>query len=189
MKEELVVEVGMKLDKSLIYYHDMLINNGLRLDYSCITRDIYYTKDNLDGLTENQMKNACIRVRYCNSINEKTKIINKRKKKKIKAEQLKKEQELIKQGYKKIFDTIKFDFQYCNKDMKSKVQLQDIKDIGLLVYYDNPNYYGYSLDEQRKMLFDELNLYGFSFKETDLGLDKLRTLYYGKEMYSKNQNG
>ena len=73
--------------------------------------------------------------------------------------------------------------------MKSKVQLQDIKNVGLLVYYDNPNYYGYSLEEQRKMLFKELNSYGFSFKETDLGLDKLRTLYYGKEMYSKNQNG
>ena len=73
--------------------------------------------------------------------------------------------------------------------MKSKIQLQDIKDIGVLVYYDNPNYYEYSLDEQRKMLFKELNSYGFSFKETDLGLDKLRTLYYRKEMYSKNQNG
>ena len=36
MKEDLVVEVGMKLDKSLIYYHDMLINKGLILDYSCL---------------------------------------------------------------------------------------------------------------------------------------------------------
>lgn len=189
MKEVLVVEVGMKLDKSIIYYHDMLINKGLKLNYSCITRDVYYTKDSLEGLTENQMKNACIRFRYCNSINEKTRIITSRKNNKVVEEQIKKEQTLIKQGYKKVFDTIKIDFQYCNDDMKSKVQLQDIKDIGLLVYYDNPNYYGLSLDEQRKMLFNELNLYGFNFKETDLGLDKLRTLYYGKEMYSKNQNG
>ena len=25
--------------------------------------------------------------------------------------------------------------------MKSKIQLQDIKDVGLLVYYDKPDYY------------------------------------------------
>ena len=73
--------------------------------------------------------------------------------------------------------------------MKSRVQLQNIKDVGLLVYYDNPDYYNEPLDEQRKLLFNELNSYGFNFKETDLGLDKLRTLYYKKEMFSKNQNG
>ena len=39
----LVLEVGFKLDKSLIHYHDMLIRNGLTLDFSCITHDIYYT--------------------------------------------------------------------------------------------------------------------------------------------------
>ena len=53
----LVLEVGFKLDKSLIFYHDMLTKNGLTLDFSCITHDIYYTDKNLDGLTENQMKN------------------------------------------------------------------------------------------------------------------------------------
>ena len=73
--------------------------------------------------------------------------------------------------------------------MKSRVQIQDIKDIGLLVYYDNPKYYKYDENKQRKLLLEELNSYGFNFKENDLGLDKLRTLYYGKEMYSKNQNG
>lgn len=73
----------MKLYKSLIYYHDILISNGLKLDYSCITKDIYYTKDNLDSLTENQMKSACIRLRYCNSINAKLNLITNRKKKKV----------------------------------------------------------------------------------------------------------
>ena len=34
-----------------------------------------------------------------------------------------------------------------------------------------------------------LNSYGFNFKCDDLGIDKLRTLYYGKEMFSENQNG
>lgn len=177
--ENLIVEVGMKLNNSLIYYHDLLINNGLKLDFACITHDVYYTKQNLDGLTERQMKDACVRIRYCDAFNEEIENVNT---KKIE------EQKLIEDGYNKVFDTIKMDFQYCNENMKSKVQLQDIRDIGLLVYYDNPDYYKYSEDEQRKMLIKELNEYGFKFNENELGLDKLRTLYYKKEMYSKNQN-
>lgn len=73
--------------------------------------------------------------------------------------------------------------------MKSRIQLQKIKKIGLVVYYDNPDYYHLSLDEQRLSLLKELNSYGFNFQDEDLGIDKLRTLYYGKEMFSKNQNG
>jgi len=176
----LALEVGFKLDKSLIFYHDMLTKNGLTLDFSCITHDIYYTDKSLDGLTENQMKNSCIRLRYCDCINKEIS---------DKTELDKKEKSLIENDYKKIFDTIKIDFQYCNQSMKSKIQLQDIKDIGLLVYYDNPDYYELPLKEQREKLIDELNSYGFDFKYSDLGLDKLRTLYYGKEMYSENQNG
>ena len=72
--------------------------------------------------------------------------------------------------------------------MKGRVQIQDIKDIGLLVYYDNEKYYKYDENKQRKLLLEELNSYGFKFNENDLGIDKLRTLYYGREMYSKNQN-
>ncbi len=41
----------------------------------------------------------------------------------------------------------------------------------------------------RVLVSYELNTYGFDFKYTDLGLDKLRTLYYKEEKYSKNQNG
>lgn len=180
---KLVVEVGMPLDKSLIFYHDMLINHGLDLQFACVTHDVYYTKEKLDGLTENQMKNACVRLRHLEGVIG----VNKRPKDDVdKIRQ--QEKELISQGYKKIFDTIKFDFQYHKDGMTGYVQLQDIKDVGLLVYYDNGHYYEMPLDEQRKALFDELNSYGFDFKESDLGLDKLRTVYYGKKMFSKNQN-
>ena len=125
------------------------------------------------------MKNACVRIRYCDEIN---------KEETDKSKQKEKELELINSGYQKVFDTIKMDFQFRKEGMKSMIQLQDIKDIGLLVYYDTPDYYEYFEDEQRKLLLNELNNYGFSFNENDLGLDKLRTLFYGKEMFSKNQN-
>ncbi len=179
----LVLEVGMPLDKSLIYYHDMLIRHGLNLQFACVTHDLYYTKENLDGLSENQMKNACVRLRNLEGV------IGVNKDPKSDIDKIKKqEKELISQGYKKVFDTIKFDFQYHKDGMTGYIQLQDIKDVGLLLYYDNGHYYELLLDEQRKALFDELNSYGFNFKESDLGLDKLRTLYYGKPMFSKNQN-
>ena len=92
-------------------------------------------------------------------------------------------------GYKKVFDTTKKDHHYYKDGMNSKVQLQEIDNIGLLVYYDNSNYYEYDLDTQREKLIDELNSYGFNFNYDELGVDKLRTLYYGKECTSKNQNG
>ncbi len=180
---KLVVEVGMPLDKSLIFYHDMLINKGLNLQFACVTHDLYYTKEKLDGLSENQMKQACVRLRNLEGI------IGKNKDPEVDLKKLKKqEDELIAKGYKKVFDTIKFDFQYHLDGMTGYIQLQDIKDVGLLLYYENGHYYELPLDEQREALFKELNSYGFNFKKTDLGLDKLRTLYYGKPMYSKNQN-
>jgi hypothetical protein len=181
---KLSVEVGMPLKNSLIYYHDMLIKNGLNMQFACVTHDKYYTKENLDGLTENQMKKACVRLRNLEGV------IGINKDPKADLQKLKKQEaDLIAEGYKKVFDTIKFDFQYHLDGMSSYIQLQDIKDVGLLVYYDNSRYDNLSLDEQRKALLEELNSYGFNFKATDLGLDKLRTLYYGKPMYSKNQNG
>lgn len=180
---KLIVEVGMPLDKNLMYYHDKLISHGLKLVFSCITHDLYFTKEDLNGLTENQIKNACIRIRY-------TETLTNIKKKRNTDEKLnlKKEKKLLEEGFVLAFDTIKFDFQYQKDGMANRVQLQDIKDIGLICYYDNAEYYDLPLEKQRNLLLNELNSYGFDFKETDLGIDKLRTLFYGKKMFSMNQN-
>lgn len=173
MKEkELVVEVGFLLNKNFKYYDKMLKNNGLSLIFSCKTRDVYFAKTkNFEGLSEKQIKNSCIRLR------------NPQKKDAIKIKNL------LNEGYIKVFDTTKKDFHYANSTMKSRVQLQKINKIGLVVYYDNPDYYKYPLEEQRKRLIDELNSYGFDFTKEDLGIDKLRTLYYGEPFFSENQNG
>ena len=55
----LIVEVGIKLDKDFEYYDNLLKNNGLINDFKVITHDIYYTDKSLEGLSENEMKNAC----------------------------------------------------------------------------------------------------------------------------------
>ena len=65
----LVVEVGFKLDKdySFYYYDKLLKDNGLINDYNIVTHDIYYSNQDLNGMSENEMKCACIRLRSCNN--------------------------------------------------------------------------------------------------------------------------
>lgn len=188
----IIVEVGFKLDKDLDYYDKLLKKHNLENCFNCITHDIYYTNKNLDGLTENEMKSACVRLRMEDEV--KCKIQNVENFKELRDINLPVilgdiEKILEENGFFKVFDTIKKDHHYGNCFLNGRVQLQEIKDVGLLAYYDNSDYYDLPLDEQRNKLIDILNSYGFTFKYSDLGLDKLRTLYYKKEMYSKNQNG
>lgn len=186
-----IVEVGIKLKNDLEYYDKILRENGLVNDFYVQTHDIYYTNKSLDGLSEKEMKDACIRLRSCNNgdydiQNKLSKCIIRNK---VKINKLNKfEKKLEKLGYKKVFDTLKDDYHYYKNGMTSKVQLQQVEDIGLLVYFDNKEYYDLDQKEQRKKLIDELNSYGFTIKYSELDLDKLRTLYYKKEMFSKNQN-
>lgn len=200
---KLVVELGLKLDKDFDYYDVMLINHGLKRIKVSITSDIYYTNKDLNNLSENEMKNACVRFRTYNIIERDYKKENvflsiiqnysifdsKVNKIECKKEEFKEyEEKLINSGYRKVFEVIKTDYQYKNESMESMVQLQYTDGLGLILYYDNPKYYNNGLDEQRKLLIDELNSYGFNFDYNVLGLDRLRTLYYKKEMFSKNQN-
>ena len=188
----LIVEVGFKLNNKLEYYDNLLKNNGLINDYNVITHDIYYTNQDLNNMSENEMKKACIRLRSCNNSDFKVQnnLIPELDIKTINNNSLNEYEKTIeKLGFKKVFDTLKKDHHYFKEGINSKIQLQEIDNIGLLVYFDNSNYYNFGLDAQRNKLIDELNSYGFNFKYDDLGLDKLRTLYYGKEMFSKNQNG
>lgn len=152
-------------------------------------------------MTENEIKNSCIRLRITETfggvdfsgvskISYRFQNLDKDNQKELTLEEVNEYiKEIENNGYFKVFDTSKVDYQYSIGNMKSRIQLQDIENIGLLLYYDNPDYYELSLDEQRNALIDELNSYGFDFNYESLGLDKLRTLYYKKEMYSKNQNG
>ena len=182
-------EVSFKLNKdySYYYYDNLLKSKGLNNTFNCITHDMYYTNKDLDGMSEDEMKNACIRLR---SINNKdyviqNNLIDELDNKKVSKFFLKGfEKKLLKYGYKKVFDTIKSDHHYCNDNMKSKIQLQEIKDIGLLLYYDNSDYFEYDVDTQKRKLIDELNSYGFKIYYDELCFDKLRTLYYKKDMFN-----
>ncbi len=191
----LVVELGLYLDRPYIYYENILKQNGLKCVFECVTHDLYYTNNdfsNIDNMTEKELKDVCIRVRKVNDgdYEIQNKILKEYKRKKIKSSKINKlEKELKKYGYRKVFDTIKYDHHWYKEGMNTRVQLQETKDIGLLVFLDNKAYYELDLETQRRKLIDELNSYGFNFNYDTLGLDKLRTLYYRKEMFSNNQNG
>lgn len=202
----IVVEVGFKLNKNIKYYEEILSSHNAINRFNCKTHDIYWTNKNLDNMTENEMKNSCIRLRITEGFggtdffgasrisyrfqNVNNFIVNNDNQKELTLEEVDDYIKKIENNeYVKVFDTSKIDYQYSIGDMKSRIQLQDIEKVGLLLYYDNPDYYELSLDDQRKAIIDELNSYGFNFNYDTLGLDKLRTLYYKKEMYSKNQNG
>lgn len=191
----LVVELGLYLDRPYLYYEDILKQNGLKCVFECVTHDLYYTNNdfsNIDNMTEKELKDVCIRVRKVNDgdYEIQNKILKEYKRKKIKSSKINKlEKEFKQYGYRKVFDTIKYDHQWYKEGMTTRVQLQETKDIGLLVFLDNKAYYEFDLESQRRKLIDELNSYGFNFNYDTLGLDKLRTLYYRKECFSKNQNG
>ena len=181
-----IVEVGIKLDKDFIYYDEVLKKKGLINDINVITHDIYYTNKSLDNHSEEEMKNACIRLRSVDNSDYviQNNLINEIDIKTIKESELNDyEEKLSSYGYKKVFDTIKKDHQY-HIEGSGSIQLQEIDNIGLVVYYDNSKYYNLEPEEQKRKLIDELNSFGFELSYNDLNIDKLRTLYYGKEMFS-----
>lgn len=180
-----VVEVGIKLEEDLSYYDKILRNSGLKNEFSCETHDIYYTNKNLDNLSENEIKNSCIRIRSVNESDYKVQnnMIADLDIEFVSANDLALfDEKMSIYNYKRVFNTRKLDHHYYKDGMKSKIQLQEIDDIGLVLYYDNPSYYEYDLDTQRKMLIMELNSYGLDIDENTPDIDKLRTLYYNKGM-------
>lgn len=209
--EKTIVEIGMLLDneKGIEYYNDIIVKAGGVNVFNCETHDLYWTNkshNELEKLTENEIKMSCVRFRmtsgfggscFSNDFSMKFRFENfsiyddeKEDKFDCTIEEFKEIQEKMESdGWYLIFDTFKVDYQYKFDGMQSAIQIQEIDNIGLVLYYDNPDYYDMDEEYQREMLLNELNEYGFSFDKGGLGLDKLRTLLTGTSQFSKNQNG
>ena len=210
----LILEVGLLLDKPLEYYQEILKIAGAVNEFNCETHDLYWSnkmQEEFEQMSENQIKKSCVRFRICVGFGgeklekkqsgktgkfDNYKIFgenigeNKDDKFSEKISKLKKyNKKFEKNGWRLVFDTIKKDYQYSIGNMKSRIQLQEIENLGLLLYYDNPDYYHLEEKEQRLALIRELNSYGFKFDENGLGVDKLKTFVHKKLMFSKNQNG
>ncbi len=201
-----IFEVAFKLSYKLAYYQKILAKCGAVNTFNCETHDLYYTNKDLTNLTEIQMKKSCIRYRMvkglsgrdfngsvsidCHFQNYQVFASNHTDNFSCPLSELKAYEELFaKSQYHKVFDTSKKDYQYQIGNIESRIQLQDIKGIGLVLYYDNPLYYSLPLATQRQKLISELRSYGFTeLNDETPNLDKLRTLYYQKECYSLPPN-
>ena len=207
--EQTIVEVGLLLDKDIEHYNKMMEKAGGVNQFNCETHDMYWTNksfDELSVMTENQIKKSCVRLRMVNGFGgqcfngdfsmgisiDNFKIYDPAEDDRFKVtmDDFKViQQEMEANGWYLVFDTFKVDYQYSIGDMKSRIQFQEIDRIGLLLYYDNPDYYDFTPERQRDALLDELNSYGFNIRHDEQGIDKLRTLLLGYDCYSFNQNG
>ena len=206
--KNVVVEVGMLLDGDVEHYNKIIEKSGGVNVFNCETHDLYWTNksyEELEKMTENEIKMSCVRFRMTSGFGgtcfsgdfglkmsfQNFKIYDKSKEDNFSCtmDEFKKLQEKMEsKGWNLIFDTFKVDYQYRIGDMKSAIQLQEIDNIGLVLYYDNPEYYEMNEQNQREMLLKELNDYGFNFDKDELGIDKLRTLLTGTSQFSLNQN-
>ena len=208
--EKVIVEVGMLLDKDIEYYNKLIEKVGGQNVFNCETHDLYWTNiayDQLITMTENQIKKSCVRFRMTSGFGgscfsgdfdmkmtfENFNVFDGGREDKFSCQDMDEfkqiQDKLESNGWHMVLDTFKVDYQYKIGDMKSALQFQEIDNIGLLLYYDNPEYYEMSEENQREMLLKELNEYGFNFDKDELGIDKFRTLLTGATQYSKNQNG
>ncbi len=207
--EKTIVEVGLLLDKDIEHYDKIVTKAGGENVFNCETHDLYWTNkkfDELKEMTENQIKMSCVRLRICNGFggscfngdfglsasfqNFKIYDSNAEDSFSCDVEKFKKiQEEMESNGWYMVIDTFKVDYQYKIGDMQSRLQFQEIDRIGLLLYYDNPEYYDFTPERQWDALLDELNSYGFEFEKEQEGIDKLRTLLLGYTCTSKNQNG
>ncbi len=179
------VEVGYLCDKNVDYYRDLLNKKQIENTFNISTKDIYYSKEKVSDLktkSGEEIKNKSIRIRFCKSIKKDSeyktfRIQNYRNLLDIfedkyysinKFEKI--EKQLIENGFNKIIETSKLDYQYING-----LQLQDVDGIGLLVYYFNPKYFFESTSKQEKLLKEELIEMGFTFKRYEQ-FDRLKEL-------------
>lgn len=183
-------EVAFKIAQTKEEAEKILLDKEFKNLFKTKTRDIYFGKDiDFDGKTEEEIKRSLIRFRNLDKI-ENLKVFDKslpdrlNVDKKLRKEHIKK---LKKAGYKIIFDTYKTDWVY-EKDNCCH-QLQDIKNIGLLDYvYVKFNEENLTEEEMFEIVKKHILKLGFEL-EFDLGVDKLRSLYYKELKFSQNQIG
>ncbi len=163
------IELPIKGNKEDI--EKMLLTNDFQIFYKVLTITSYYLPINESMENHVTLKERCKRLRYVEPM---TKFKNEWQDyeqwiKKYSIQECKKEEnEILKQGYKKIYTDEKTDWVYKKTDEeKMYFQIQDIKDDCLMIAYDNENYYDLDRKEQRKKLIEDVEKYGIEIIDKD----------------------
>lgn len=187
------IEVAFKINETKEEAEKILLEKGfVNIFKTAHTRDIYFGKNiDFQDKTEEEIKNSLIRLRGV-SLFENLQLLDKSfPEGKVYVDfktAFSYVDRMFKEGYDVIFDTEKTDWIY--ERGKCWHQLQHIKDIGLLdyVYSAEIAEMGYSEEDQFEILKKQMEDLGLHL-EYELGVDKLRSLYYKEIKFSKNQTG
>ncbi len=187
------VEAGFKIKETKEEAEKILLSQGFVSTFKTLkTRDVYFGKDvDFSGKSEEEIKRSLIRCRggrMFENLQLLDSTIAEGKHKVEKKEAVAICERILLSGFEVVFDTEKSDWIY--KRGRCWHQLQDIKGIGLVDYVYNEEIFdkGYTEKEQFEMLRQQVKNLGLTL-EYDLGIDKLRTLYYGEIKFSTNQIG
>lgn len=161
------VEIPIKGNKQDI--DKMLLNNGFEEFYKVITISSYYKLKKDNDFNHSTLKSRCKRIRYVEPLVKFENDYQNYKEwiKEYKYEEcINDENELLNNGYEKIYTDEKTDYVYKNeKDMY--FQIQDIKGDCLIIAYDNKNYYEFDEIIQRKKLIQDILKYGIEILDEE----------------------
>ena len=171
------IELPIKGKKEEI--EEILLANSFQIFYKVLTITNYYLPINESMENHATLKERCKRLRYVEPM---TRFKNEWQDyeqwiKKYSIQECKKEEdEILKQGYKKIYTDEKTDWVYKKTDEeKMYFQIQDIKDDCLMIAYDNENYYDLDRKEQRKKLIEDVEKYGIEIIDID-NIDRFKLI-------------
>lgn len=179
-------EIEFFVEKSLEENIKILKRNGFNEMFHVRTIANYYLPSNVELNDIRDVKDKCIRIRKSvrNDYSEGFKlgnsgILDKDKYSdyysdevceieiKTDKEALDLENRLLSDGYKLIYTDDKDDNVYEINNREIVFQLQDLKDIGLIIAYDNSKYYGLDKYKQTLELIKDVEKYGIRFKGYD----------------------
>lgn len=171
------IELPIKGNKEDI--EKMLLAKGFEIFYKILTITNYYLPINESMENHRTLKERCKRLRYVEPM---TKFKNEWQDyeqwiKKYSIQECKKEEdEILEQGYRKIYTDEKTDWVYKKTDEeKMYFQIQDIKADCLMIAYDNENYYELDRKEQRKKLIEDVEKYGIEIIDTN-NIDRFKLI-------------
>ena len=167
----IIEEIELPINGKKEEIEEILLANSFQIFYKVLTITNYYLPINESMENHSTLKERCKRLRYVEPM---TKFKNEWQDyeqwiKNYNIQECKKEEnEILKQGYKKIYTDEKTDWVYKKTDEeKMYFQIQDIKDDCLMIAYDNENYYDLDRKEQRKKLIEDVEKYGIEIIDID----------------------
>ena len=173
----IIEEIELPIEGKKEDIDKMLLENGFEEFFKVLTITSYYLPMNESLENYYTLKERCKRIRYVEPM---TKFKNQWQDyekwiKNYDIEECKKEEdELIKNGFKKIYTDEKTDWVYKKIDEeKMYFQIQDIKDDCLMIAYDNEKYYDLEKIKQREMLIEDIQKYGIKILDT-VNIDRFK---------------